>query len=169
MKEDFYPQTQELLGDALNKMTIQVAKRADLETLVEIWFQELAQDGRKFKPEAARLRLQEYRARIGAPDHYFLVAKDSTGEILGFVHYYIEKNSYETKIGEDIIGWIKTIAVRGENKGKGVGRRLLREAAVRLKEEGVRFLYVKTRREAAFYKKDGFEQFAFILRKDLSL
>jgi len=145
---------------------IELAFEEDLEGMVEIWFQELAQDGRHLKEEAKELRLKEYKELIKNPDHFFLVCKRQN-LLIGFVHYFFEKNEYETKFGEDTIGWIKTIAVSHDYKDMEIGVSLLAEAEEKIKENGIKNLYVKTREGAEYFEKRGFERFATILKKKI--
>ena len=85
--------------------------------------------------------------------------QDSLGYLLGFRHLTFYANGP--------VGWVEEIFVRGQERGRGVGRALMsafeRWAAVR----DCALVALATRRAAAFYRALGYEESAVYFRKIL--
>ncbi len=156
------------------EMKIELAIEKDLESITNIWFKEIAQDDRLLKEDAKELRLKEYQDKFKDPDNCFFVVRDLDDHVAGFIHCFIERNKYETKQQEDIIGWIKTIGVKNSFRNTGVAEKLIDNAIKSFfKEKKVHFVYIKIPHQKAphfsFYKSKGFEDFVTIFRKKISV
>jgi GNAT superfamily N-acetyltransferase len=100
----------------------------------------------------------EAEARLGEianhPDHVFLVA-DSNGRVAGWIQVS-RTRIFESARGAEIAGLVVGEAVRG----RGIGHRLVEEAARWARENGCEALRVRTNvvREDAqrFYRREGF-------------
>jgi GNAT superfamily N-acetyltransferase len=103
-----------------------------------------------------------YPALLADDDACLLLAvdgPDSLGYLLGFRHLTFYANGP--------VGWVEEIFVRGQERGRGVGRALMSAfehwAAVR----DCALVALATRRAAAFYRALGYEESAVYFRKIL--
>ena len=110
--------------------------------------------------------MEECNSKINDQNNFFLAYKIQD-RLISFIHCFIEENELEAKKKEDKIGWIKTIAISREYKNQRIGTELLEQVEKELSKKGVEFLYVKTRYEAEYYEKRGFEKFTIILKKSI--
>jgi ribosomal protein S18 acetylase RimI-like enzyme len=75
---------------------------------------------------------EEAVAAIGQPGHVVLIATDSSGRRLGFVHAHLDQSVFT---GERV-GYISTVAVSASAAGAGAGRRLLQHAEQWARRQG---------------------------------
>lgn len=149
-----------------NNYNFSEGRVSDVEDMVKIWWENLAQDGRDLKKEARKKREEEYNERIDSEDDHFITVFEKNEGVVGYIHCIIEKNKYESKENEDAIGWIKTLAVNKRKRGQGIGSKLIDQAENYFKNLGISKVYVKSN-QVDFYKRSGFEHFTHILKKDL--
>ncbi len=147
-------------------LSFREAGNDELESITEIWWENIAQDGRDLKEDAKEQRLREYQDRIESEDDCFILAEAETKGVVGYIHCVLESNKYESKEGEDVTGWIKTLAVDKEMQGQRIGSKLIKQAEEYFKKKGVSKVYIKTN-QVDFYEKAGFEKFTYILKKNL--
>jgi GNAT superfamily N-acetyltransferase len=101
-----------------------------------------------------------YPALLADGDACLLLAVDgeeSLGYVLGFRHLTFYANGP--------VGWVEEVFVRGQQRGRGIGRALLtgfeRWAAAR----DCALIALATRRAAPFYRAVGYEESAVYFRK----
>jgi len=149
------------------KLQIEVreALPADIEDIVEIWWQ-LASEHvdrdsefwRLIPEHEARSSFQEYANELfGTPDHVLLVA-EIQGQVAGFIHGSIRTRPPVMKLVT--IGRIDEVSVHKDFRGQGVGRKILIAILDELKERGLSHveLMVDVDNPAAInlYKSAGF-------------
>jgi GNAT superfamily N-acetyltransferase len=110
-----------------------------------------------FCPESFRV---SYPALVADDGACLLVAADGrerVGYLLGFRHLTFYANGP--------VGWVEEIAVRGNDRGRGIGAALMREFEQWAAAEGCALVALATRRAAPFYRALGYEESATYFRK----
>jgi GNAT superfamily N-acetyltransferase len=103
-----------------------------------------------------------YAALLDTGDACLLVADGGArpvGYLLGFWHLTFYANGP--------VGWVEEILVRGEDRGRGVGRSLMTAFEQWAARRGCTLVALATRRAAPFYSALGYEPSASYLRKVL--
>jgi GNAT superfamily N-acetyltransferase len=103
-----------------------------------------------------------YAALLGTGDACLLVADDGAGPVgylLGFWHLTFYSNGP--------VAWVEEIFVRGEDRGRGVGRALMTAFERWAAQRGCALVALATRRAAPFYLALCYEPSATYLRKVL--
>lgn len=171
MKERIKELYHELYSEIPKGIELKYAAKEDLHDIAQIWFNTVAQDGRALKSDALDKRFCEYQERFSDPNHFFLLAKDETDKICGFIHYYIENNVNETKTGEERVGWIKTIGMNSQHQGTGLVISLIDKVIEDFKAKNIECIYIKLTKKRKghlnFYESKGFKEFAIILKNKL--
>ena len=106
-----------------------------------------------------------YPALLAAGDACLLVAvagadaagDDCTGYLLGFEHLTFYANGH--------VAWVEEVFVRGDLRGRGIGRALMTEFERWARGRGCALVALATRRAAPFYHALGYEDSAAYLRK----
>ena len=106
-----------------------------------------------------------YPALLTAGDACLLVAvtgadaagEDCTGYLLGFEHLTFYANGR--------VAWVEEVFVRGDLRGRGIGRALMTEFERWARRRGCALVALATRRAAPFYHALGYEDSAAYLRK----
>ncbi|WP_409348451.1 GNAT family N-acetyltransferase [Natronorarus salvus] len=140
-------------------MSIRPATVSDTDAVADLWV-ELAEGQRA---HGSHLRSGENRDRIResigrhAISGGVVVASDAD-RIVGFVSFSMEQRLYETDADR---GVVHNLFVSPENRGTGIGSRLLAAAEVGLVEEGAEAVSLETlaANEAArrFYRRHGYD------------
>ena len=136
-------------------MTIRRAEAADAEGVAGL-AAEFAQSF-VFSREAFCVN---YPALLAADDACLLVAVDgpeNLGYVLGFTHLTLYANGP--------VGWVEEIAVRGRERGHGIGRALMDAFEQWAAGRGCALIALATRRAAPFYRALGYEESATYFRK----
>ncbi|HUY44938.1 MAG TPA: GNAT family N-acetyltransferase [Streptosporangiaceae bacterium] len=81
------------------------------------------------------------------------------GRLLGFRHLTFYANGP--------VGWVEEILVRGEHRGRGVGRALMGAFERWASDRDCVLVALATRRAASFYRALGYQELATYLRKML--
>lgn len=114
-----------------------------------------------FEFSAARFR-ENYPALLADEHACLLLAEDgheSVGYLLGFRHLTFYANGP--------VGWVEEIAVRDQERGRGIGRILMSAFEQWATAQGCALVALATRRAAPFYLALGYEQSAIYFRKIL--
>ena len=114
-----------------------------------------------FEFSAASFR-ENYPALLAEDGACLLLAVDgheSIGYLLGFRHLTFYANGP--------VGWVEEIVVRGQDRGRGVGRVLMESFEQWAAAEGCTLIALATRRAAPFYRALGYEESATYFRKVL--
>jgi len=82
---------------------------------------------------------------------------DCTGYLLGFEHLTFYANGR--------VAWVEEVFVRGDLRGRGIGRALMTEFERWARRRGCALVALATRRAAPFYHALGYEDSATYLRK----
>ena len=146
----------------LNNITIRHAKISDIDSIVNIWFSNFS-NTRTLTNDAKRNRTFEYKDVLCNDNHYLLIS-EINNKVVGFIHFFIEYNKYETKINEENIAWIKTICVIKDSRGQDIGRELINRSIKILRGENIQMVYVKSQ-QPEYFVKNGFNIFSNILIK----
>jgi GNAT superfamily N-acetyltransferase len=104
-----------------------------------------------------------YPALLAAADACLLVAVDEQeclGYLLGFQHLTFYANGP--------VGWVEEIGVRGDRRGRGIGRALMSAFEHWAAGQGCVLVALATRRAAPFYRALGYQESAAYLRKVLT-
>jgi GNAT superfamily N-acetyltransferase len=88
-----------------------------------------------------------------------VAGQEPAGYLLGFTHLTFYANGP--------VGWVEEVAVRGPDRGRGVGRALMGEFERRAAARGCALVALATRRAAPFYRALGYEESAVYFRKVL--
>jgi GNAT superfamily N-acetyltransferase len=114
-----------------------------------------------FEFSAASFR-EHYPALLAAEDACLLLAVsggESVGYLLGFRHLTFYANGR--------VGWVEEIAVRDQDRGRGIGRVLMDAFEQWATACGCALVALATRRAAPFYLALGYEESATYFRKVL--
>jgi GNAT superfamily N-acetyltransferase len=114
-----------------------------------------------FAFRAERFRVT-YPALLAADGARLLLAvngKESAGYLLGFRHLTFYANGP--------VAWVEEVAVRQQDRGRGIGRALMSEFEGWAAAQGCALVALATRRAAPFYGALGYEESAAYLRKVL--
>lgn len=101
-----------------------------------------------------------YPALLGADDACLLLAVDGQerlGYLLGFRHLTFYANGP--------VAWVEEVLVRRHDRGRGVGRALMRAFEHWAARQGCALIALATRRAAPFYRALGYEESAVYFRK----
>ncbi len=100
-------------------------------------------------PDVKSLLLSRGLPVAGAEDHLtgFVVARDEGGILRGVAGLEVH----------DGVGLLRSVAVRADAGGKGLGSLLTRAVVKRTQELGLRNVYLLTTTAAAFFERRGFE------------
>ena len=112
-----------------------------------------------FRPESFRV---SYPALLAEDTACLLVAVDGherVGYLLGFRHLTFYANGP--------VGWVEEITVRGQDRGRGIGRMLMDAFEPWAAAQECRLIALATRRAAPFYRALGYEESATYFRKVL--
>jgi GNAT superfamily N-acetyltransferase len=82
---------------------------------------------------------------------------DCVGYLLGFEHLTFYANGH--------VAWVEEVFVRGDLRGRGIGRALMTEFERWARGRGCALVALATRRAAPFYHALGYEDSAAYLRK----
>ena len=138
-------------GDVRFARAGDAAAVADLAAELALSF---AFDGAAFRASYPALLADEGACLLLA-----VTGQQPVGYLLGFTHLTFYANGP--------VGWVEEVAVRGPERGRGVGRALMvgfeRQAAAR----GCALVALATRRAAPFYRALGYEESAVYFRKVL--
>ena len=108
-------------------------------------------------PQSALSASDRLQRLIDASEHCLLVAEDSRGEVVGWIHVFIALR-VESPLFAEIGGFI----VAAERRGEGIGRMLLASAEHWLAENSIKQLRVRTQIQRAdaqaFYRRLGFHR-----------
>ena len=86
---------------------------------------------------------------------------DRVGYLLGFEHLTFYANGR--------VAWVEEVFVRGDLRGRGIGRALMTEFERWARRRGCALVALATRRAVPFYRAIGYEDSAAYLRKLLPL
>ena len=114
-----------------------------------------------FEFSAARFR-ENYPALLADGGACLLLAvngEESAGYLLGFRHLTFYANGP--------VGWVEEVAVREQDRGRGIGRVLMDAFEQWATGEGCTLVALATRRAAPFYRALGYEESATYFRKVL--
>jgi len=103
-----------------------------------------------------------YPELLAAPDACVLLAVSGDqrlGYLLGFRHLTFYANGP--------VAWAEEVLVRGDHRGRGVGRALMTAFERWAAEQGCALVALATRRAAPFYRALGYEDSATYFRKVL--
>jgi GNAT superfamily N-acetyltransferase len=106
---------------------------------------------------------QSYQSLLAADDVCLLVAvseAEELGYLLGFRHLTFYANGP--------VGWVEEVAVRREDRGRGIGRAMMSAFEDWARQQNCTLVALATRRAAPFYRALGFEENAVYFRKLLS-
>jgi len=155
-----------ILEDNVKKKLIIEAVKAEDILLLKPLFQELLdslEDTEGFSPEVA---IANCKRMLDQPACCMLIERDGQ-EIVGFIAFSIRN----TILHPAMSGLIDELVVAEKSRGKGIGKALIRAAAVICKEKGCCELEVSTEKSNSsarkFYKACGFDEDAVLLEKDL--
>jgi GNAT superfamily N-acetyltransferase len=114
-----------------------------------------------FEFSAARFR-ENYPALLAADGACLLLAvsgQERVGYLLGFRHLTFYANGP--------VGWVEEIAVRDQDRGRGIGRVLMDAFERWAAAQGCALVALATRRAGPFYRALGYEESATYYRKVL--
>jgi len=101
-----------------------------------------------------------YPQLLAAPDACLLIAADGDqrlGYLLGFRHLTFYANGP--------VGWVEEVLVRGEHRGRDIGRALMSAFECWAAGQGCALVALATRRAAPFYRALGYQESAVYFRK----
>lgn len=136
---------------------VRLAEAGDAEAVAEL----AAGLAQSFPFSRARFGLS-YPALLAEGDACLLLAvdgQDSLGYLLGFRHLTFYANGP--------VGWVEEIFVRGQERGRGIGRALLSAFEQWAATRDCALVALATRRAAPFYRALGYEESAVYFRKIL--
>jgi len=114
-----------------------------------------------FEFSAARFR-ENYPSLLAEEGACLLLAVDghhSVGYLLGFRHLTFYANGP--------VGWVEEVVVRDQERGRGIGRMLMRAFEQWAAAHGCALVALATRRAAPFYRAQGYAESATYFRKIL--
>jgi ribosomal protein S18 acetylase RimI-like enzyme len=119
-------------------MQIRQATREDLPALMELWKEFMdhhrARDSHYTRTDEGHLRWADWLGKnLDSPDWRLLVAEE--GGIVGYCLAFL--NEYPPVFTTTRYGFVQDLAVTGEQRGRGVGRRLYGAAEAWFRERGV--------------------------------
>lgn len=103
-----------------------------------------------------------YPALLAADDAVLFLAVDGQerlGYLLGFQHLTFYANGP--------VAWVEEVAVRRQDRGRGIGRDLMRAFEQWAGRHGCALIALATRRAAPFYRALGYKESAVYFRKVL--
>jgi GNAT superfamily N-acetyltransferase len=110
---------------------------------------------------------EEAVAAIGQPGHVVLIAADSSGGRLGFLHACVDQSVFT---GERV-GYVSTVVVSASAAGAGVGRRLMRGAEEWARQQGCGVMtlevFAQNAAARAVYTRLGYQEQTLKLAKPL--
>ena len=147
------------------RVKIERASEKDIETLLE-FSRRLNEFERKIYPnyqefEKMKDRVERFfRKRVNREDNIFLLAKVDDKPV-GMIYGWIVRPFPFFK--EEKYGYIAEVWVEEEFRGKGIGKKLLKEIIKWFKEKGIRWIRTdvlqKNKNAIKFYEKFGFKEF----------
>lgn len=106
-------------------------------------------------------------AAIGEPGHAVLIASDSAGDDLGFVHVHLDRSAFTGKT----VGYVSVVAVTARAAGAGVGRRLMQAAEDWARQQGCALMTLEVFGSntvaRAVYERLGYQEQTLKLAKPL--
>src|SRR5579859_6132253 len=139
------------------QVQVRAAGADDAEAVAEL----AAGLAQSFAFSASSFRLS-YPALLAADGACLLLAVDGPerlGYLLGFEHLTFYANGP--------VAWVEEVFVRGQDRGRGVGRVLMGAFERWAAERGCALVALATRRAAPFYRALGYEESAVYHRKIL--
>jgi GNAT superfamily N-acetyltransferase len=149
------PENDPAVNDA--RCEIRRAGAGDADAVADL-AAELAQS---FPLSRARFHLT-YPALLAADGACLLLAveeQERLGYLLGFQHLTFYANGP--------VAWVEEVLVRRQDRGRGIGRALMRAFEQWAAEQGCGLIALATRRAAPFYRALGYEESAVYFRKVL--
>jgi GNAT superfamily N-acetyltransferase len=136
---------------------VRPAEAGDAEAVADM----AARLAQSFSFSRARFGLS-YPALLAEGDACLLLAvdgEDGLGYLLGFRHLTFYANGP--------VGWVEEIFVRGQERGRGIGRALMSAFEQWAATRDCALVALATRRAAPFYRALGYEESAVYFRKIL--
>jgi len=110
-----------------------------------------------FSPQKFRVSYPVLLAEDGACLLVAVSGQEYLGYLLGFRHLTFYANGP--------VAWVEEVAVREQDRGRGIGRALMSEFEQWATAQGCALIAVATRRAAPFYRALGYEESAAYFRK----
>lgn len=154
-------------------MKIRKATRKDLRELMNLQMELEEFIKKKFAPELSldkikRVAESDFKKNLGKSRNWFILVAEHEGNMIGFVKAKIKKDEWTRG---KYRGLIADVFIKKEWRGKGVTKRLLREAIKIMKERGVRlyeiFSNIDNKRAIKAWKSVGFEESMIMLEKKI--
>ena len=143
-------------------MKIRKAKKSDLKEIDKVYFEASFDEVRTQFPKRSKSniikelnkwrkdRIKEFKKEINSKNNYWLVA-EVNGKVAGFANAEIGKNKE---------GRLTMLYIKKEFRGKGIGKRLIKERLKWIKSKKVKSIeagsYIKNKSSISNLKKFGF-------------
>ncbi len=112
-----------------------------------------------FSAESFRVSYPALLADDGACLLLAVNGDENVGYLLGFRHLTFYANGP--------VGWVEEVVVRGDGRGRGIGRAMMTAFEQWAAAHGCALVALATRRAAPFYRALGYEESAIYFRKIL--
>jgi GNAT superfamily N-acetyltransferase len=112
-----------------------------------------------FSAESFRVSYPALLADDGACLLLAMNGDENVGYLLGFRHLTFYANGP--------VGWVEEVVVRGDGRGRGIGRAMMTAFEQWAAAHGCALVALATRRAAPFYRALGYEESAIYFRKIL--
>ena len=109
----------------------------------------------------SRARFNETYAALLSPADACLLLADNGTEVLGYLLGF----AHGTFFANGPVAWVEEILVRDSDRGRGIGRALIRAFEAWATQRGCALVALATRRATPFYTALGYEESATYLRR----